>query len=167
MDPVHSAGSVVWLVFWVFALVCLVVFFVEDFRCLNLLCTFLVSFLLLYIGNCDSPVAHAGRAKKSSRKCACHLTPDYSLSSCKPHNSRYKDWSLDVFTLDLAFLGAWDLRFRCLFVARLALIRCLIVVCLPREAPSPLGGGVWEKYKHPRKKPKKLHYLAYVQAAAI
>ena len=40
MDPVHSAGSIVWLVFWAFALFCLVVFFVEDFRCLNLFCTF-------------------------------------------------------------------------------------------------------------------------------
>ena len=40
MDPVHSAGSVVWLVFWAFALFCLVVFFVEDFHCLNLFCTF-------------------------------------------------------------------------------------------------------------------------------
>ena len=64
MDPVHSAGSVVWLVFCVFALVCLVVFFVEDFRCLNLFCTFLLSFLRLYLGDCDSPVARAGRAKK-------------------------------------------------------------------------------------------------------
>ena len=40
MDPVYTAGSIVWLVFWAFALFCLVVFFVEDFRCLNLFCTF-------------------------------------------------------------------------------------------------------------------------------
>ena len=95
----------------------------------------------------------------------CHRSEDYSLSSCKPHNSRYKNWSLDVFTLDVAFLGAWGLRFRCLSVTRFAyLIRHLVFVCLPREAPSQ--GGVWKRHKKKfflkkRKKPLPL-WLQYL-----
>ena len=46
MDPVHSTGGIVWLVFWAFALFCLVVFSVLDFRCLNLFCTFFTEFSL-------------------------------------------------------------------------------------------------------------------------
>ena len=63
-------------------LVFLVVFFVKDFRCLNLLCTFLISFLLLYIGDCDSPVAHAGRAKKN---CSTTLFHSGVMPSHKAH----------------------------------------------------------------------------------
>ena len=51
-------------------------------------------------------------------------------------------WSFDVYTLDVALLGAWAL-ISLLFVKRLTiLIRCLVFVgLLPREAPSPRGGG--------------------------
>ena len=49
-------------------------------------------------------------------------------------------WSFDVYTLDVALLRTWAL-ISLLFVTRhTILIRCLIFVCLPREAPSPRGG---------------------------
>ena len=68
MDPVHSAGSVVWLVSWAFALFCLVVFFVEDLRVFRLilfghlwrLLHLVILFLATVYGDCDS-VARAGR----------------------------------------------------------------------------------------------------------
>ena len=82
MNPVHSAGSIVWLVFWAFALFCLVVFFVEDFRCLNLFCTFFT-----YTGSWwhrsyrSIPKIHKSYVISVSKKTCKSLTP---MSSWNP-----------------------------------------------------------------------------------